>query len=242
MRKILLSIIIAILLLLTAVMLLGGIKIGNFQILSINQMMEKNSQIDMKIAETNKMISIDYPEKNQNLKEKSEEMLEAKNQYLKLTASSTETEILKATMQEGYQIDFLYTTVGNHAKSKSVWTEMKIVPGDYDGVKDIKFTVEGSYVGITDFIYEIENNSKLNFRIKEFKLLPKDNTGNVLRATFVVKNLRIEGQLLEEPLTTDNNQNEDEKENKQNEAEKENKQNTVNESSTNTVNGTNTVN
>ncbi len=231
MRRILLCIIIFILLLLTALMLIGGIKIGNFQILSINQMIEKNSQIDMKIAETNKMISIDYPEKNQALKEKSEEMLNAKDQYLKLTASSTETEILKATMQEGYQIDFLYTTVGNHAKSKSVWTEMKIVPGDYDGVKDIKFTVEGSYVGITDFIYEIENNSKLNFRIKEFKLLPKDNTGNVLRATFVVKNLRIEGQLLEEPSADDNNQNESEKE-------KDNNQNTVNEISTNTVDNT----
>ena len=158
-------------------------------------------------------------------------MLNAKDKYLKLTASSTETEILKATMQEVYQIDFLYTTVGNHAKSKSVWTEMKIVPGDYDGVKDIKFTVEGSYVGITDFIYEIENNSKLNFRIKEFKLLPKDNTGNVLRATFVVKNLRIEGQLLEEPSADDNNQNESEKE-------KDNNQNTVNEISTNTVDNT----
>lgn len=232
MREIILSIIVIVLLFVIIWIPIGGFQIGDFKILSIKEMIDKNSQIDVKIAETNKLISIDYPEKNQALKDESQGMLEAKEQYLKLTANSSETEILKATMQEGYQIDFLYTTVGNHAKSKSVWTEMKILPGDYDGVKDIRFSVEGSYVGITDFIYEIENDTKLNFRIKEFKLLPKDTTGNLLRATFVTKNIRIEGQLTDGP-TVD--------ENKQIDGNSQDKTNVVIDTTTNTLENTNIV-
>ena len=204
MRRILLCIAIIVLSLLIICIATIGVQIGDFQILSIKQITEKNSEIDIKIAELNKIIAIDYPEKNQALKDESKGMLAAKEEYLKLTANSSEAEILKATMQEGYQIDFLYTRIGNHAKSKGVWTEMKIVQGDYEGVKDIRFTVEGSYVGITDFIYEIENDTKLNYRIKEFKLVPKDSIGNILKATFVTKNIRIEGQIIDETLTNDN--------------------------------------
>lgn len=217
MRKILLSVAIVFILLIVILLAFVGTGIGSFRILSIGQMIQKNSEIDVKISEANRLISIDYPEKSQDLKDENNLRKEAKDEYLKLTANSSETEILKATMQEGYQIDFLYTRIGNHAKSKGVWTEMKIITGDYEGVKDINFTVEGSYVGITDFIYEIENDTKLNFRINEFKLVPKDDKGNVLRATFVTKNIRIEGQILEENLTNENdNQNNEENQENQN--------------------------
>ena len=39
-----------------------------------------------------------------------------------------------------------------------------------NGLYDLYFTANGTYVGITDFISDIENDSKLGFKIDDFKL------------------------------------------------------------------------
>lgn len=57
------------------------------------------------------------------------------------------------------------------------------------------FTITGSYVSISEFIAAIENNSSLNFKIEDFKLIPTANDTENLQATFNVKgvNVRIDG-------------------------------------------------
>jgi len=194
MKKILLSVLIVLLLLLVIFMAKDGIKIGDFQIMSVSQISDKNLLIDSKIEEANRLISVEYPKKNEELKNESQKMINAKELYLKETANSTEEEILKATMQETYELDFLFTRIGNHVKEEGVYAEMAVVTGDSNEVNDINFTVDGTYIGITNFIYAIENDTKLNYRIKNFKLLSK--SGDTLRATFVVKNVRINQETL----------------------------------------------
>ena len=52
----------------------------------------------------------------------------------------------------------------------------------------IKFTVSGDYIPILSFVSAIENDSKLGFRIENFKLIPG---GNNLQATFETRNINI---------------------------------------------------
>ena len=60
---------------------------------------------------------------------------------------------------------------------------------------DLKFTVSGDYIPITDFIYDLEDDNKLGFEISDFSLA---KGGDNLQATFTVKNVPINNKNLTE--------------------------------------------
>ena len=72
---------------------LAGVKIGNFELPSIKQLADKNYQIDAKIAETNKLTTDYYLGKDSELNSESKKMAEAKEEFMKLTANTSEKEI-----------------------------------------------------------------------------------------------------------------------------------------------------
>ncbi len=193
MRKILLSIIIILFLALGYVALRNGIQLGNVQILSIEQIEQKAQELNTKIEEANSMIDVDYPAKRTELTKAEQHLKEAEEEYLKYTNVSTDQEILEAMEQKSYTIEFLWTTLGTHARKQGVLLTFEIVSSSTgtNGVNDIKFTVNGSYIAITNFIYAIENDTDLNFRIQNFKLLPYQ--GEILQGTFTVKNIAVQG-------------------------------------------------
>jgi len=194
MKKILLIVIIVLLCVLTYCALAQGITLGNFQILSISQIKEKNNDLDSKIEDTNKSIDTDYPNALASLKTASSKFETSKKEYINLSSLSTEEDIIKATMEESYDIGLLWTKIGNYARNKGTKVEMQVVSNTTAGVKglyDLKFTVNGSYISIIRFVEAIENDSLLNFRIKNFKLLPGD--GSILQATFTINNVSIQG-------------------------------------------------
>lgn len=203
-----------------------GIKIGEVQVLSMTQISEANSNLNAKIEEVNQLIDLEYPKKMSNLKEASSQMIQAKDEYLKLTNISTDEQILKATRSESYSIEFLWATIGNHATTEGVNLKFEILSNDTgtQGVYNLGFTVDGNYVAIINFISAIENDSKLNFRVQNFKLVPYQQP--VLRATFTVKNIGIEGNNSSQAVTSTSETNTE--------------TNTQNTNDTNTVNQTNT--
>ena len=67
---------------------------------------------------------------------------------------------------------------------------MDIVRGNTSETYNLRFTVNGSYISITDFISDIENDSTLGFKIEEFKMVPGTSTSD-LKATFVCKEIAI---------------------------------------------------
>lgn len=95
--------------------------------------------------------------------------------------------------KKSYAIEFLWTKIGTHAREEGVNLKFEITNSSTgaNNVNDIKFTVDGSYIGITNFIYSLENDTDLSFTIENFKLLPYK--GEILQATFTVRNIAIEG-------------------------------------------------
>ena len=191
MKKIVLIGLIVISVFLMLFIALAGVRIGNFELPSIQQLADKNYQIDSKIAETNKLTNDYYLGKDSELNSESRKLVEAKEEFAKLTENTSSKEIANAMTEKTYQIDFLYTQLGTHATDAGVYTEFTEVEGDIEGVTDINFVVEGTYVGITNFIEAIEKDSKLNYTIKNFKIVNKEEDGSVQRATFTVKNVKI---------------------------------------------------
>lgn len=202
MRKILITIIIVLFLALGYVSLTNGIQIGNLQILSIKQIEQKSQDLKTSIEKANTLIDVDYPKKIAELKTAGNRMDTAKSEYLKYTNLSSDKDILSAMEEKSYAIEFLWTKLGTHARKEGVNLKFEIVSSatGANNVNDLKFTVDGSYIAITNFIYAIENNTDLNFRIQNFKLLPyKDE---ILQATFTVRNIAIQGNTSTQTVTS----------------------------------------
>lgn len=182
MRKILIGILTILLIVMAVLVITKGLTIGNFKILSVKQIIEGNDKLTSEISQTEKLIRSDYPAKLEDLDSNVSNLLVAKEEYQDLADVSTKSEINKATTVETYTVEFLWTRLGRHATAEGVY--LSYTPTN----NSIKFTVSGDYIPILSFVSAIENDSKLGFRIENFKLIPG---GNNLQATFETRNINI---------------------------------------------------
>jgi len=73
-----------------------------------------------------------------------------------------------------------------------------------ENVQNLAFSVTGQYVNIIEFIYAIEDDSELNFKIENYKMVP--NEAN-LTATFNVTNVRVNVEKITTQEETEENSN-----------------------------------
>ena len=182
MRKILIGILTILLIVMAVLVITKGLTIDNFKILSVKQIIEGNDKLTAEISETEKLIRSNYPTELETLDSTVSSLLAAKEEYQDLADVSTKSEINKATTVETYTVEFLWTRLGRHATAEGVY--LSYTPTN----NSIKFTVSGDYIPILSFVSAIENDSKLGFRIENFKLIPG---GNNLQATFETRNINI---------------------------------------------------
>lgn len=182
MRRILIGILTILLIVMAVLVITKGLTIGNFKILSVQQIIEGNDKLTAEISETEKLIRSNYPTELETLDSTVSSLLAAKEEYQDLADVSTKSEINKATTVETYTVEFLWTRLGRHATAEGVY--LSYTPTN----NSIKFTVSGDYIPILSFVSAIENDSKLGFRIENFKLIPG---GNNLQATFETRNINI---------------------------------------------------
>ena len=234
MKKILLILIMILLIVGIYFALSSGISIGNIHVLGIKEIADENENLDKKLQELNQAIDITFPQKMSDLDTASKNFQKAKEEYINLTSVSSDQEILDAMKQESYTIEYLWARIGNHAKKQGVNIEFQIVSNDtgLEGMYNLNFTVDGSYIAITNFISAIENDGELNFRIQGFTMNP--NQGNVLRSTFTVKNVTIEGNTSTQTVKTTQNTTNETANNEENTNEANNEENTQTNETTNT--------
>ena len=201
MKKILISILIILLIILAYFAIFRGISIGNFHILSVQQISEENDKLTQEIAQTELLMYTDYPSKKDELDQSVSSLLTAKDEYHDLASVSTEGELTAANQEETYTIAYLWTRLGRHATAEGVVAKFEIVTGSTGepDVKNIQFTITGEYPQIILFVEDIEDDSELGFRIENFKLVP---SGEDLQATFTVRNVRIEQESLTSATST----------------------------------------
>lgn len=223
MRKILLIIIIVLLVTLGYITLVNGLNLGFIKILSVKQIQEGSQELKAKIEEANMAIDVQYPNKVKDLKDASKSMKESRDEYLRYTNLSSDEDILAARTEKSYAIEFLWAKIGTHARKEGINLKLEIAQSSTgaNDVNDLKFTAEGSYIAITNFIYAIENDSELDFRIKDFKLLP--HKSEILQGTFTVPNVGIKGNTSTEKITEQKQENQNDNENKENKDNKESK-------------------
>lgn len=237
MKKLLMLILIGLLLTLSIFIVLNGFEAGNVQVLSYQGIQAKNRELDQKIQESSKLADKDYRQIVSTVEESSKKLQQAKNDYDDMTAVSSEGDVQAASQIERYEVETLWVKLGNYATSEGAVIKMDIVQGNTNDTYNLKFTVNGSYISITDFISDIENDSTLGFRIEEFKMMPSTSS-NDLQAVFVCKEISIKDVL----ETNSSNEEKEDSNNNDNANNSTNTTNTANTTNTTTANSTNTNN
>lgn len=186
MRKLLISILLILLILMAALCIKNGINIGPLHVLGVGQIQEANNNLTQKINQA-KSTNDEYESKLTKLKQDISALIKSKEDCLSQINASTESQLQDATQTKNYKIEYLWSAVGNHATKEGVNIKMDVTSGSIanSDYKNLKFTVTGNYLAITNFIMSLENDSTLEFTIDDFEM-----TQN--QCTFVVKDVKIQ--------------------------------------------------
>lgn len=194
MKKLLLLILIALLAALSIFIVFNGLEIGKIEVLGVREIQSRSNDLDEQIKNASKLAQTDYKQAVNTVESNTKELKTTKQEYQDLTAVSSEGDVSLASQIEKYEIETLLIKLGNHAKSEGAKIKIDITKDSTNSQDsyNLKFTVNGSYVAITEFISDIENDSILGFKIEEFKMQPSSSTEE-LQATFTCNNIAIEG-------------------------------------------------
>ena len=191
MKKLLILILIVLLLALTFIVGMKGFGIGKIDVLSIQGIQNKSADLDEKIQEAGKLAQKDFKQAVSDVESTAKELENVKEEYLSLLPQNAEDGSQTLPTLKRYEIETLWVKIGNHATSEGTVIKMDVVQGG-TGIEtpdtttgagaasttatatrsnqeysyyDLKFTVNGSYIAITDFISDIENDDELGFKI-----------------------------------------------------------------------------
>lgn len=197
MRKILISILIVLLLVVGYMVIFNGLNVLGIEILSVSGMQDKNAQIDNNLQALSTLTSVEQPKAISDLNNSAKQLTIAKEEYNDKVLNSSDENVELASITRPYETEYLQTRLGNHAKDKGINLryELRRAASGVSQEYDMYFTVTGSYVSISEFVSALEKDSSLGFKIESFKLVPTSASTENLQATFNVKkiNVKVDG-------------------------------------------------
>lgn len=202
MRKILIGIIIILLAIGTYMFLINGVSLGKLKVYGVKEIQSLGKTLDDKVNKASELVNIDFNNANKNLNNSLTELQSKRKEYENKIATSNPEDIKNAMTTETHEIQFLWTKLGNYATKNGLklTLDLKNSSAGVANEKDLDFTIEGSYLGVTNFLYSIEDDEKLEFRVEDFKLIPVSVTTNngeqatttsSLQAKFSVKAINV---------------------------------------------------
>ncbi len=211
MKKLLISIMIILTCILTLITALKGINVGKIEILGIQGIKEENANLEKKLNEATTLASTDYTNKISTINADVKAMKNEKQSYEDMVSVSTDSEVAASLQKQKYTVDKLWAKIGTLATDEGLDARFELkngslTPASTETFKyyDINFTVQGSYVGVSLYISDLEDDSELNFKIENFEMEPINN-GESVKATFVTKDIAIEGISTSTVITNTNN-------------------------------------
>lgn len=169
MKKILISVLIILLLVLSYFALAKGI--GFLKIKSINDIKTASNQLETSFNEANELSSKTYPSEVEALESAIKQLKISKQEYENKNLYNSEENSLGTIEIKTYKIHYLWTILGNYRKDRGIQSlTLDLKSTETQDVYDLEFTLVGTYTRITDFLYDIENDEELSFEIKNFNL------------------------------------------------------------------------
>jgi len=192
MRKFLVIVLTVLILVLTFFFIRDGLEIGNLRVLGVYEIQALSGVLDQKISEATDLTQTKYKAEEDNLNSALKEVANQRERYETVLAQSSSEDIAEALTKEKYEVEKLWISIGNYADEHKVQVNMQITNSSSGiaEVKDLNFTINGSYTGITEFIYDLEDDAELEFKIENFNMVPDKAKSNI-KATFTVKDVNV---------------------------------------------------
>ena len=153
-------------------LVLNDIPIGNWKNKNIDDIKQLNANLDEQIEIAKELKNQQYPTSIENLQTSIDALKTTKERYQSKVSYITDNVELGVVEIKEYKIERLWVTLGNYAKENGVDIQMDLLDTTTQDVYDLNITLIGGYIGITDFIYDIEKDDTLGFKILNFKILP----------------------------------------------------------------------
>ena len=157
---------------LTFFVVFKNINIGEWKSKNINDIKNLNSELEQKINNAKQLNNQDYPNEVNKLDDSMEKLKIVKKKYQNKMEYVSGNVDLGGVSIKNYKIERLWIALENYAKNENVELKLEVVDAASKGLYDLNITVAGEYIGITDFIYDIEKDDTLGFKIINFKLTP----------------------------------------------------------------------
>lgn len=196
MRKVLFILILILVTVLTGIAISNGIEMKNIDIWGVKQIINKDEEIDSSNAQLSDLVGTKYPSAVKTLESSAETMQKTKSEYENKALLLSDKD--RHMQTEQYEIEFLWTKIGNYAKDNDVDIKIEVTASQISGRYDLNFTVTGDYPDVTQFIYDIENDSKLGFKVEKFKMI-SDTNG--VKATFSCTEIKIDIEITTKTTT-----------------------------------------
>lgn len=203
MKDILITVISILLTVVIIICMVKGLTVGSFRILSISNIKQESLNLDNEVDELNNLKNVTYKKKIDDLQTATKDLTTAKQKYLDLASVSSDEEIQEANLEQTYAMEFLWNKVGSYATKEGVTLKWDVSSTGVNNKYTLNFTTTGSYVGVISYIYALENDSDLAFRIENFKMTA---SGENVTATFTVNNVAIKAETISS--VSSNNTNE----------------------------------
>ncbi len=240
MRKILFALLAVALLIVVGLVIYKGATLGRLEIWGIKQIIAENKQIDDVNAQLERLANEEFNSAKQKLDNSGEAMQATKKEYEEQAVLISNSKYYMQT--EKYKIDFLWTRIGNYAKDHKVTPKMDVASGSTKGVYNLIITAVGKYPDVADFIYAIENDSRLGFKIEDFSMsqYTSEEASNLVQGKFTCKEIRIDIKSIDSESKSNSSEKTADSNSQSNANENNNTTNTT--STTNATSTTNTTN
>ena len=157
----------------------------DIKVLNYKEIMAKGDNLTSKINQIVKINTTQIVEAENRISEEKDSFEEKKATYEKLESNASEAEIAEANKKQEYLLDYLWIVIGNYANDNNV--KFKMTTDDKN--LRINFDITGSYVSIINFIYDIENDTNLNFSLNGIAI--QGSTTDSTKASFSVDGITV---------------------------------------------------
>ena len=168
MKKIIISILIVILIVIAYFMIFGTFKIGNISIKNIDDIKALDEELKEEIAIANQKTSQEYISEVDKLKNSVKSLTKTKEKYEQYNTQGE----LGAVELKTYKIEYLWAVIGQYAKKRNTTLTLDLLEASIPDAYNLKFTLLGDYTDIVDFLSDIEDDDSFDFKISNFNLEP----------------------------------------------------------------------
>lgn len=201
-RKITLSIVLLLLIFCCYETIFGKNEFFRNKVLSVKELQVNSKNLSSSTVELERLSTVTFEEQKEALSKEIKEYQTAKEEYESIVPDEIEETVVgidENDLKDIYDVDFLWTIVGNYAteeginltfninKNTSSALAMNNTSSNYT-VCDLKFTITGKYINLTDFICDLEDDDRLNFEINDFYM---QKSGEELQVTLNVKEIKV---------------------------------------------------